>query len=197
MMSPGSVFGTSPGLRGFFLSCSTRIHFVGSLGTICPGLYLGFPFPFAGDKGFVPFSFAMMYNPMRFPSSRSKQGKTMKDAALPVVLAVLIVVVATCLAILTTRQEALREDTTALETTPKLLAADPTFFTGRLVKVKTAGMERLSPSELMYRAIAGQPPIAVLRLRNPLKPTDTTPAFLVGVCVGRVEEGHVLVVDCR
>jgi hypothetical protein len=79
------------------------------------------------------------------------------------------------------------------ETTPRLLDCDPDFWTGRDVKVRTDGLERVG-DELHFRRATDRPACVVIRFRD--KPPEKVPATLAGFCHGRIGDA-VLVTDCH
>lgn len=80
------------------------------------------------------------------------------------------------------------------EVTPVVLDSDPRFFEGRTVRLKTSGMEPTDdPRVWVYRKLAGQPPIVLIRLEHPHK---ELPGYVVGSCIGR-HGTAVTVVNCR
>lgn len=74
-----------------------------------------------------------------------------------------------------------------------ILDADPAFFAGREVRVRTDGMESVG-GELVYRKRSDQPPIVVLRFKGTM-PTKLPPV-VTGLCLGR-QGAVVLVVNCQ
>lgn len=135
------------------------------------------------------------------PDRRSNKEKDMRNALLPVLLTGLIVGAAIAFAVVTSDQkqvEAKKDEKTVevLDTTPKLLIADPAFYKGRIVRVRISGCEYSATGEYIYRTRTDLPPVVVLRLRVP-KPLPVGTEWVVGVCAGRVDTGEVLVLDCR
>jgi hypothetical protein len=80
------------------------------------------------------------------------------------------------------------------EVTPRVLDAEPKFYDGKLVRIKTQGMESTNdPREFIYRKQSDQGPVVVCYFRDPCA---HLPETITGRCIGP-RNGVVTVIDCR
>lgn len=142
------------------------------------------------------------------PNKRSDKDNAMRDAILPVLLTGLLMGAAITFAVVTHNNKREKESDSIhdilekidpqvipIETSPKLLISDPTFYRNRLVRVRLSGCEWVN-GEYIYRTRADAPPSVIIRPRVHPK-SGAVPESVVGLCVGRMEAGEVLVVDAR
>jgi hypothetical protein len=119
----------------------------------------------------------------------------MKDAILPVLVTVGLMTFAISLAVVADRavvRERTEPSPFPVECTPRLLIAQPDFFSGRRVRVRIEGCERLSDSQVGYRARADGPFLVLLRFSAPVP--EPLPKYVLGECT-ETREGEIVVVE--
>jgi hypothetical protein len=112
----------------------------------------------------------------------------MRDNLLIVGAAMILLSVAVMLSTITRR-----DPPNAPQITPKSLTADPEFWAGQEIRLRTAGME-LADGQLAYRTHTDRPPAIVCQFDAECP--DPLPEWITGVCAG-VQGDSIIVVSCR
>lgn len=87
-------------------------------------------------------------------------------------------------------------DTIPIPATAKSLAGDPSFYSGRRVRLDVRPfMVDPGRMEMVYRPIVPGPATITCRFKEPF--TQEVPRFVTGVCVGKADDGSVLVIHCQ
>ncbi len=115
---------------------------------------------------------------------------------LPVLLAVIAILgLGLLVAYIDQRQKPIKAERELVIYTPKIVASDPEYFSGKEVAISTSGMEiTKSGLELMYRDRADCPYHTICYMKEAI---DKIPPYIKGKCLGKQPLiTLVLIVEC-
>ena len=117
---------------------------------------------------------------------------------LPILLAVIAILgLAVLVAYIDQRQKPNIERELTIYT-PKIISADPEYFSGKEVAINTSGMELSKTGvELMYRDRADCPYHTICYMKEPITNPTSIPKYIRGKCIGKQPLiSVVLIVEC-